>query len=344
MRGFFMYFTTQTHNSMTTIFPTLYSTLLPSALATMVSCNYNLPDTNCSLIMRGVSDTYMLTAGEEKCILKIYRSSQRTYNQIKAEMELLLTLKEHNVSISWPLADSNGEHIIRLNAAEGERYAVVFTFARGKVLGQFNDAQMQSLGDAIGRFHEISSKITLCDERWNYNFQTTLHEPLKLLQNYFTDLPEEYQWLQETAARCEKKLTELGIENFPKGYCHFDFLPLNFHFDGDNVTLFDFDFLGYGCLVSDIMSFRVHLMLDVNYKKITTEEAEKTYTSFLSAYGKHRSLSENELAAVPYLMPGWWLYYMGFYTTHDQFYTMLQPTHLKVRVNMIRQLVEQHLK
>jgi len=39
------------------------------------------------------------------------------------------------------------------------------------------------------------------------------------------------------------KLAQLDVSAFSTGYCHFDFLPKNFHFDGDSVTFFDFDFM-----------------------------------------------------------------------------------------------------
>ncbi|WP_298737949.1 hypothetical protein [uncultured Chitinophaga sp.] len=39
--------------------------------------------------------------------------------------------------------------------------------------------------------------------------------------------------------------------------------PRNFHFENDSITFFDFDIVGYGWLVNDIMTFWQHLELNV---------------------------------------------------------------------------------
>lgn len=140
----------------------------------------------------------------------------------------------------------------------------------------------------------------------------------------------------------EKKLPAFSTAGFSTGYCHFDFLPKNFHFENDSVTFFDFDFMGFGWLVNDIMSFWHHLALEVHTGRITKEAAATAYQFFLQGYREHRTVSEAELATVPYLSLGFWLFYMGFHTTHDQFYIFSQPAHLKAYVAVIRHIVEVH--
>jgi len=100
--------------------------------------------------------------------------------------------------------------------------------------------------------------------------------------------------------------------------------------------------MGYGWLVNDIMTFWQHLSLDVHFGRIKQEEAHDAYAVFLEAYRAIRPLSKQELAAVPYLSLGFWLFYMQFHTTHDQFYQFIQPGHLKLRTDLIRQLMERY--
>jgi hypothetical protein len=54
----------------------------------------------------------------------------------------------------------------------------------------------------------------------------------------------------------------------------------------------------------------------------------------------YRPITEQELAVVPYLGLGFWLFYMGFHTTHDQFYVFTQPSHLKLTTGWLRKMVE----
>jgi Ser/Thr protein kinase RdoA (MazF antagonist) len=109
-------------------------------------------------------------------------------------------------------------------------------------------------------------------------------------------------------------LTKFDTSTFSKGYCHFDFLPKNFHFDHDTVTLFDFDFMGYGWLVNDIMTFWIHFVLDVSAGRMTNEEFQRAYQIFLDGYGEYRSVSSQELASIPYLSIGFFvLYELSYY-------------------------------
>jgi Ser/Thr protein kinase RdoA (MazF antagonist) len=188
----------------------------------------------------------------------------------------------------------------------------------------------------------VSSAITLSDTRWNFDFETTLHRPIEMLKHAFREDPEGYAWVQQAARRAEQALNELGVSGFPTGYCHFDFLPKNFHFEGDSLTFFDFDFFGYGWLIYDIMTFWEHLCLDVHFGRMKQTDADEAYAVFLTAYREVRPVSAAELKAVPWLSLGWWLFYMGFHTTHDQFYPFVQPAHLKLRVGLLRQLMERY--
>lgn len=308
----------------------------------LVADRYALTGVQCRLLVRGVGDTYEVATSGDRYVLRVYRSSHRSLPQIKAEIELLLALRAAGVSVSYPIPDSPGETIQTLEAAEGKRYAVLFSFAPGEAVSILNEEQLRSLGQAVGRFHTISATIQLSDRRWSYTVDTMLYGPLEQLRGTLSGIPDEYAWWQRASERVAKKLDQLGTEGFTKGYCHFDLLPKNFHFEGPAVTLFDFDFLGYGWLVNDIMTFWTHLSLDVHFGRLTQEAADTAYATFLDAYQEHRVLSAAELAAVPYLSLGFWGFYMGFHITHDQFYSFVQPSQLKMRTAVIRQLMERY--
>ncbi len=324
---------------MKSAFPAIYSTLCPIALSSLITEKYGVGKVQCKFLVRGVGDTYLVESSDTRYILRVYRSSHRSLPQIKAEVELLQVLKQANVSVSYPIPDIAGEAIVRLEAAEGERHAVLFSYAPGHVVRLLNEHQLRTLGHEMARFHNVSSTIRLGEERWNFDNATTLFSPLKRLRSAFAEDPEGYAWLQEIASRVNEKLSQIQTTGFSKGYCHFDFLPKNFHFENDSVTFFDFDFMGYGWLVNDIMSFWQHLILDVYNGRMTREAAVDAYSTFLDAYREYRPVSEQELTAVPYLSIGFWLFYMGFHTTHDQFYAFSQPSQLRSYTGFLRYLV-----
>src|ERR1700722_7719742 len=327
---------------MSAIFPASYSTLSPLALASLVSERYGFADVRCELLLRGVGDTYLLESAGVSYILRAYRSSHRSLPQIKAEGELLLALMHAGVPAAYPIADLAGGEIQAVEAVEGTRYLVLFNYAPGQVAAVLSEPQLRVLRHEMARFHAVSSTITLSNKRWTFDFETTLHRPIEMLKHAFREDPEGYAWVKEAAGKVEQALNELGVSGFPTGYCHFDFLPKNIHFDGDSLTFFDFDFFGHGWLVYDIMTFWEQLCLDVHFGRMKQTEADEAYAVFLKAYREVRPLSEAELKAVPWLSVCWWLFYMGFHTTHDQFYPVVQPAHLKLRMGLLRQLMERY--
>jgi len=78
------------------LFPAQYSTLSAAALRDYLIENYQLDQsTTCRLLIRNVSDTYVLENLNHKYIFKIYRDAHRKRNEIEAEVELL------NINRQW---------------------------------------------------------------------------------------------------------------------------------------------------------------------------------------------------------------------------------------------------
>jgi Ser/Thr protein kinase RdoA (MazF antagonist) len=161
------------------VFPASYSTLCPLALAAMITERYGIRHLQCELILRGVGDTYLVESPTDRYVLRAYRSSHRSLSQIKAEMELLLALKAAGVLVSYPIADLSGGNIQALEAAEGKRHVVLFSYAPGQPVAHLNETQLRTLGHQMARFHDVSSIITLGDKRWNFDLDTTLFRPLE---------------------------------------------------------------------------------------------------------------------------------------------------------------------
>lgn len=253
---------------------------------------------------------------------------------------MLLELTKAEVAVAYPIASTSKDYILSLNAIEGERHLVLFSYAPGQSLKVLNSNQLHSLGREMARFHNVSAQFVPNGSRWKLDSNTTLIEPLKVLRAALNEDSENYAWLENIVGQAEKKLNASSSPSFAKGYCHFDFLPKNFHFKDNAITFFDFDFMGYGWLVNDIMTFWQHLSLEVYTARITGEDANQSYRRFLDAYREHRAISEAELEQVPYLAVGFWLFYMSFHTTHDQFYSFGQPAQVKAYIGVIKHIVE----
>ncbi|MDP9075991.1 MAG: phosphotransferase [Bacteroidota bacterium] len=321
------------------IFPTRYSTLSSEALNVFISERYGLKDTSCRLLIRNVSDTYVVENQTDKYIFKIYRDAHRKLDEIGGEAELLTILNDKGACVSYPIKDLSGTIIQSFNAAEGTRYGMLFTYAKGKVVNVMNEEQLATLGKEMATVHNITSSIQLNHKRIEFNIDTTIIQPLETVKPAFADLEDEYADLIAISKTVIAKLNEFDFTNFSYGYCHYDFLPKNFHFDEHNkLTFFDFDFAGKGYLANDITSLYIHYFMEVFMNRQTREQADTAFAVFVESYRKVRALHSDELKAIPYLGFGFWVFYLGF--QHDNFEDwsniFFGPKFLKDRVALIK--------
>ncbi|MFC3559359.1 phosphotransferase [Pedobacter jamesrossensis] len=328
-------------------FPAQYSTLSAKALKNYIAQAYNLKGFHCRLLIRNVSDTYILERDEEKYIFKIYRDSHRKLSEIEAEVELLNILKENGNSVSYPIKDIYGKQIQQFNAIEGIRNGILFSYAKGNVVLNLNDEQLKNIGKSTAKLHNTTSVISLKNERPQFNFQTTLFEPLKTLKPHFEEMQEEYQFLEEISNKVVRKFKDFDTDKFSFGYCHYDLFPKNFHFDTNGkITFFDFDFAGKGYLVNDLMSFLNHFFFHTINNLITIEQAEKDFKTCLNAYQQIRPLTFDEIEAIPYLGITFHIFFLKFfYDNYDDWSNaFLTPRYTKHRVGLIKKWVEMYCK
>lgn len=325
------------------IFPTQYSVLSAKALKGYLSEQYDIEAENCQLITHNVSDTYRVETALDNYIFKIYRDAHRSYDEIMGEMELLDYLYANGASVSYPLKSASGNWLIAFNAAEGTRYAALFSYAQGENVYLMSDKQLQLVGTEMAKLHRLSSIATLTYPRKNYTIESTFLRPLEVIKPAFVGMEEEYRYLVEMADLAVNEIGKLDKGHFGYGYCQYDFLPKNFHFEGeDRLTFFDFDFAGQGYLINDITTFYIHFFLDVYYGKLTRAEADRCFDVFLQAYRACKPVSDEEISAIRYFGLGFWLFYFGFHHENfddwsNFFYT---PTFIKGRIPLIRKWME----
>jgi len=291
-------------------------------------------------LIHNVSDTYLLENAENKYIFKIYRDAHRKMEEIKAEVELLNLLRDGGAKVSYPLKDLEGQQLQSFQAAEGIRYGVLFSYAEGRVVYDLSPEHLATIGIEMAKIHHITSTIKLENPRRPYTVATTLTAPIQTIRPAFTSLEEEYKWLADTAKKAGEKITQYNPANFSIGYCHYDFLPKNFHFTDDGeITFFDFDFAGTGPLANDLASFYIHFFLEVYSNKISQEKADEKFGVFIDAYRTIRPLSDQELKAIPYLGFAFWIFYFEFHYEHFEDWSnfFFGPKFIKDRVALIKQ-------
>lgn len=274
------------------IFPAEYSTLSPDALLEYVSKNYTISNAAITFIKRGFNDTYLIRNTNCKFILRVYKYQWRSHNSIVSEVNMLNYLKENGVAVASPLPDTQGNYIHTLQAAEGKRYAVVFSYAQGQQVRKLSQEQAFLLGVKTAKIHCLTHNISFGKPAQDYSVEKQFDTTLHTLQPILKDYPEQYDCLTALQNTFIQLFNQPSIQELPKGLCHGDLQAENFHITENAIlTFFDFDFFGSGYLAYDIGVFRWY-----DHKNKTPQIMD----AFLNGYKTERELHPLEIALIPY--------------------------------------------
>ncbi|CAN5447035.1 phosphotransferase enzyme family protein [soil metagenome] len=275
------------------LFPTEYSSLSTSALLNLVVENHSLSkDASILFLKRGFNDTYLIQDKDKKYILRIYKHNWRSIESIETEIKLLKYLKENGIYVSYPIADTEQQFIQSLEAPEGLRYAVLFSYAEGNQIRKLNNEQAYLLGIETGKIHLLTQNKSLGSTAQNYDIQLQFEKTLKTLKPILTHHIDKYEYLMHLQSEFSSKFNSIDKTQIGFGICHGDLQAENFHVNNSNqFTFFDFDFFGTGALIYDIGVF---IWYDHKNKP------KEIIDAFLRGYQTQRKLTETELSLLPY--------------------------------------------
>ncbi len=274
-------------------FPVEYSTLSSQHLLTLITSCYKLnSSSSISYIKRGFNDTYLIAGNKQSYILRVYKHKWKNIENVKAEVKLLNYLHENGVNVSHPIADYQQQFIQTINAPEGLRYAVLFTFAEGQQIKKLTTEQSFLLGKETGNMHRLTLNKNFGETAFNYSFETQLNNALTILKPLLANYTEQYAYLLFLKEELLKSWKNCNEKEIGYGICHGDLQAENFHINSNNdFTFFDFDFSGNGCLIYDIGVF---IWYDHKNKP------KEIIQSFLNGYQIQRTLTKSEMQLLPY--------------------------------------------
>lgn len=290
------------------LFPTMHSLLSSHALLDFVSKNYNVGRvTCCEFLTRGLNDTYHVTTERDVFILRVYRTHWRTREDIAYELDVLEHLHRNGISVSTPVRTREGELMHALDAAEGTRHVVLFTFAKGTI-PRLDQESSYEYGKTVAQIHNVTDEFSSPHKRFNLDLNHLLDLPLKkiapAIAKYGGDFDYVMLWV-------DKIRNGLPIELLDKGFCHGDFHDWNAHWNDGILTIFDFDCCGHGYRSYDIAVFLWNLKR--NYQAKETE----SWKAFLRGYAEQRPLQQVDLDAVPLWVAARRIWLAGIYLSNE---------------------------
>ncbi|MDR6736276.1 phosphotransferase [Sphingobacterium sp. 2149] len=315
------------------IFPVITSVLSEKNLGEFIKDKYDLSDGfHCTLFRTGVNHTYFISDKKIKYVVRVYCHGWRTKNEIQEELWLLKLLKENSVSVSFPIPDKENNLIQEINAPEGQRYIVLFSYAEGEKMRFMDNETCYEIGSLMARLHTITSNKNI--NRINYNSESLLNKSYELLKHYFSEDLSEMKYLKEIGLEISNTFQEIEQSEVQKGIVHLDIWYDNVSVNSKiEITIFDFDNCGNGFLFLDIGYFFIQLF----HIELNKEIYESKVESFLSGYRKVRAITKKEIKLIPEAGAAIFAFYLGVQAQRfDWSNIFLTENYLKMFVGRIK--------
>lgn len=219
----------------------------------------------------GDFENYIFRAEDEKgvsYVLRLTHSSHRSNKQVEAELHFLRYLGENGAKVAGPHYSKSKKLVEEIQAADGTFfYASLFSYAKGESVKDatsiyWGENLFEAWGKAIGQLHRLTmnSPKTEYRDTWDIDEKAIIGEL-------------EDKQVKKIAYALIDKIKTLPIEKETFGLMHGDIHQGNFHYDGKELTIFDFDDATYNYFIHD-------LAMVIYYSALTTNGTEEEKTLF----------------------------------------------------------------
>ncbi|RAU82465.1 phosphotransferase [Pontibacter arcticus] len=315
--------------------PVISSILSPDYLAAFFVLQYSFGENaTCKILKTGINHTYLLSTSTAKFVLRVYYHGWRTESEITEELTLLNFLTEHGISVAYPIRDREGKYINQLKAPEGDRFAVLFSYADGETIRVPSEEVSYQLGTAMAKMHQLTVNKPI--HRKAYNAASLVSWALQEARNHFDAPSEEMQYFERADAKVLAVFEQADAAALRYGIVHLDLWYENMKIrNGTDITIFDFDNCGNGWLFLDM----AYSLMTLYRNESNKENFESKRESFYKGYELVTPISAEEKRLIPYGGLAIWLHYTGIHVQrfNDFSNQFLSPEFLKYWMQTVNQ-------
>ncbi|TRZ43975.1 phosphotransferase enzyme family protein [Robertkochia solimangrovi] len=319
----------------------LSSIISPDYLKELIIDRYGFDNSStCSILKTGINHNYLFTTDiGQKFVFRVYSKDWRSLQEIEEELALLSYLKDHEVSVSYPIKDVSNQQIQRINAFEGERFGVLFSYAEGQTQRNPSTATCYHLGHLMARMHRLTVGNRI--HRKTYDETSLMAWAFEKAKERFDESMKEMRYFARAVSLITDEFKEIDPKSVRTGVVHLDMWYDNMKIKEDTeITLFDFDNCGNGWLFLDI-GYSLMLLFRNEPDK---HEYEKKKASFFKGYESIIPIAEEEKRLIPLGGLAIWLHYTGIHVVrfNDFANHFLSDEFLKYWIHTVDQWMRYH--
>ncbi len=282
----------------------LYSVLAPAPLGRFVSAAYDIGKLReCRLLAVNITHSYDVKSANARHALRLYCKDWRTRAEIAYEIAALNHVAARGASVSRPVPRRDGRYISDIDAPEGRRPAVLFTWCDGSErIGDEKTAR--AYGEGMARLHNASDDFARRLPRRDLDIDFLVRRPLAIVEPLIAHRPADRKRFKQVASRIAREIRRRKSE-LSWGFCHGDACAANAKTKDGVTTFFDFDFCGAGWRSFDLANFLWGMSLR------NEANLRAKWQAYLAGYRSQRTLSKADLAAVPLFVAARELWLLG---------------------------------
>lgn len=291
----------------------LKSLVNPKTINEVVNLNYDLiKPVKSSLLSIGVNDIYLVETQNKKYVLRLSRVEKYltlSASEFLFELEWLDFLKDHDVPVSYPIRRLDNQFCGLIQSPEGPRYSTLFSYAEGRA--NMNIEQAFVLGKSLAKLHIVSDSFETTLNRAHLNLYHLIECPLRQIKEFLGETCQnQCDYLDELAEELTKQISNVKLAEGSYGIIGGDVHGYNQHFtEGNQVTMFDFEFCAYGYRMYDLATFK--------WGRCSNNPA--LWDAFLNGYQSIRKVSNEEIQSIDVFVKARNLWWMGSMTTLPEY-------------------------
>lgn len=243
---------------------------------------------------------YEVKRGNNAYILRLTHSSHRPREQVEAELDWILFLKRKGVEVAAPVLSTRGQLLECIAVHRGEFIVSLFEKAPGCLIRvdddlQFHESLFSQWGEMIGKMHNATRTYT--PSTGVYKRMDWQEEELGATGR----IAEKEPFLADKTEKLLKQIQALPVNENVYGLVHTDVHSGNFFFDGETMTIFDFDDCCYHWFINDLA---IPLFYSSLYRHPKDEQERQTFahrffSAFLAGYSRRFELDKWWLEKLP---------------------------------------------
>jgi len=238
----------------------------------------------------GGHNNLYIVEGSNHFALRVTPVSHRNMDEVKSEIDFMLYLKSNGVALAKPTRGLDGQYCYQTIVDDEEIILSAFEVAIGEDFWGRTEhpERLFAIGQTLGQMHRLSKDYMPVGvqprRQWNEN------PHFKKAESIFSRYDKR---LSDVFAKYMQRMAGLSKDRDSFGLIHGDYLLVNYFFNQNEITVFDFDECEYAWFVSDIAACMLHYLIGGTPALIASraKDAEEWFSLIMQGY-----LTENELA------------------------------------------------